>query len=82
MKKIFVYFVILVIVLMLSIGFCVNRMSYHIETEKEKYMDFVGNKCVVDDDTLTITGYSILRENFVLSDGTEVGYDFVVSENQ
>lgn len=48
-----------------------------LKDEQDKYKVQVGKKIVVGKDTLQILDYSTWQENFTLSNGTTVSYDFV-----
>ena len=45
-----------------------------LKTEENKYKKHIGEKYIMDKDTLTIVDYSIFSENFTLSDGRKVNY--------
>ncbi len=45
-----------------------------VNTEENKYKKYLGEKYIIDNDTLIIVDYSIFSENFTLSDGRKVNY--------
>lgn len=63
--------VIAVVYLLNSAG---NDIGKKISTEEDKYKKHIGEKYIIDKDTLTIVDYSIFSENFTLSDGRKVNY--------
>lgn len=63
--------VIAVVYLLNSAG---NDISKKISTEEDKYKKHIGEKYIIDKDTLTIVDYSVFSENFTLSDGRKVNY--------
>jgi hypothetical protein len=63
--------VIAVVYLLNSVGTDVTKK---LNTEENKYKKHIGEKYIMDKDTLTIVDYSIFSENFTLSDGRKVNY--------
>jgi len=55
----------------------VKQLGNAIEEEQDKYKIHVGKKVIIEKDTLQILDYSTWQENFTLSNGTTVSYDFV-----
>jgi hypothetical protein len=66
-----VLYVIAVVYLFNSIG---NDVTKKLNTEESKYKKHIGEKYIIDKDTLTIVDYSFFSENFTLSDGRKVNY--------
>lgn len=54
----------------------VLRTNIHesFDNEGYKYKKHIGEKFIIDKDTLTIVDYSMWEENFTLSDGRKVSY--------
>ena len=75
--KIIIGMVVCVIVLSFLLNKLFNNLTSEISKEKEKYEKYVGEKHIIDKDTLTITDYSILEETFTLSNGQKVSYKLV-----
>lgn len=69
--------VVCVIALTFLLNNLVSNVTSEIYKEKEKYEKYIGEKHIIDKDTLTITDYSILEETFTLSNGKKVSYKFV-----
>lgn len=51
-----------------------NDITKKLNTQENKYKKHIGEKYIIDKDTLTIIDYSIFSENFTLSDGRKVNY--------
>lgn len=51
------------------------------QAEKE-IKSYVGTKVEVAGDTLTILDYSLLEENYTLSNGVKVSYEFIKQSNK
>lgn len=69
--------VVCVIALTFLLNNLVTNVTSEIGKEKEKYEKYVGEKHVIDKDTLTITDYSTIEETFTLSNGQKVSYKLV-----
>lgn len=52
-------------------------IGYKINSEVESYQKHVGGYVVFNNDTLMITDYSRIEENFTLEDGREVNYRLI-----
>lgn len=55
----------------------VRQIGNSLKAEENKYKIQVGKKVIIGKDTLQILDYSIWQENFTLSNGSTVSYDFV-----
>ncbi len=53
-----------------------------IRKEKEKYKVFIGQKFVLEKDTLIIVDYSMIQQNFTLSNGEEVNENLVFNNSK
>jgi len=42
-----------------------------------KIKSHIGNKVIIDKDTLMITDYSIIDENYTLSDGNKISFELL-----
>lgn len=60
----------------------VNKIDSQFSEEKEKYEKYIGEKHIIDNDTLTIIDYSIFKETFTLSNGQSVNYNLVSNEDE
>jgi len=63
--------VIAVVYLLNSAG---TDITKRLNTKENKYKKHIGEKYMMDKDTLAIVDYSIWEENFTLSDGRKVNY--------
>jgi len=68
----FLAFIIIVVLFTISLRRCTSIIT----EADEQYKEYVGEKIVLENDTLTIIDYSIWRENVTLSNGTTVNIDF------
>ena len=78
MKKINV--IILSVIVVLSI-ISVSFLSYgnnKIKELKEKCNAKIGSVIIISDDTLTIMDYSLIEENFTLSNGEKISMSYVI----
>ena len=61
-------------------------IDYSIDEENSKFKVNIGKNVFMGADTLTVVNYSIIFEEYTLSDGSTVSYDYVCSslicENQ
>lgn len=48
--------------------------------EGPKYKNELGNKIIINKDTLRIIDYSILNENFILSNGVTINYLYYIKQ--
>jgi hypothetical protein len=73
--------VIGIFVCVVALAFILNNLANNVTSEiikkKEKYERHVGEKHIIDKDTLTIIDYSIFEETFTLSNGQKVSYKLV-----
>ena len=51
------------------------------ELDKQEYVKFVGDKIVVDKDTLEVTDYSVILKKFYLSNGKDVSKEYVAKKS-
>ena len=54
-----------------------NNIEGTIEEAKKEFTERLGDTCIIKEDTLIIMDYSIIRNSFILSNGTEVSTDFI-----
>jgi hypothetical protein len=78
--------IILVAVLMLA---CLSLLTNNIHTSVEAFEDYtvkfetkLGTTYVIDNETLTIVDFSLVKEVFVLSDGREIHANLVFSDEE
>jgi hypothetical protein len=77
MKKMIVGMIALVAVF----AFCVHVLTTSIDKEKDKYKVKIGQKFILEKDTLTIIDYSSIMETFTLSNGQEVNASIVFNKD-
>lgn len=72
----------------LAIGFvlCIHFLTLSItkviSTEQDKYKVKIGQKFILEKDTLTIVDYSSIMETFKLSNGKEVNASLIFSNSK
>jgi hypothetical protein len=64
--------IILVFILVFWFDLAVKKISTDIKNEKNKYAVKIGQKVILEKDTLTIIDYSSIMETFTLSNGQQV----------
>lgn len=77
--KMIIWMAVCVIAMAYGLTNLVGSVTSGIGREKEKYEKYVGEKYIIDKDTLTITDYSIIEETFTLSNGQKVNYKLVTN---
>lgn len=61
----------------LCINFLTLSIKKAISTEQDKYKVKIGQKFILEKDTLTIVDYSLIMETFKLSNGKEVNASLI-----
>lgn len=61
----------------LCIHFLTLSITKVISTEQDKYKVKIGQKFILEKDTLTIVDYSLIMETFKLSNGKEVNASLI-----
>ena len=77
------------IIVMIALGalfvFCVHLLTTsitsEIDKEKNKYKVKIGQKVILEKDTLAIIDYSSIMETFTLSNGKEVNASIVFNKD-
>lgn len=83
MKQIIIGIIGMIALVAMSV-FCVHLLTSsisQIDKEKNKYKVKVGQKFVLEKDTLTIVNYSYIMETFTLSNGKEVDASLVFNKD-
>jgi len=75
--KVFSGILIFVVIVFIVWYLCLNHIVYIYEKEAIKYKDKIGTKIILNKDTLLILDYSLLNENFKLSNGQTVSFELV-----
>lgn len=77
--------IIIMIAVVALFVFCVhkltNTITSEINKEKSKYKVKIGQKFILEKDTLTIVDYSSIMETFTLSNGKEVNASIVFNKD-
>jgi len=68
---------IALLIMFLFLCYSVYMLDRNITKGKEKYRNEIGKTIIVGKDTLKILDYSTFQENFTLSNGATVSYEFV-----
>lgn len=76
MKKMIIGMIALFYVYLLT-----SSITSEIEKEKNKYKVKIGQKVILEKDTLTIIDYSSIMETFTLSNGKEVNASIVFNKD-
>ena len=76
---ILIFLTIIITILIVGIA---NNISNEINKEKGKYEQYIGDKFIIDNDTLLIIDYSMINETFTLSNGKKVSYSLIESKNK
>lgn len=66
-----------VIIFVLSVHLLTKSITNEIDKKTEKYKGKVGEKFILEKDTLIIIDYSTIKESFTLSNGKEVNSSMV-----
>jgi hypothetical protein len=81
MKKMIIATVCVVIVFVLCVHLLISSITTGISKEKDKYKVKIGQKFILEKDTLTIVDYSSLMENFKLSNDKEVNASLIFNNS-
>jgi hypothetical protein len=81
MKKMIIVTVCLVIVFVLCVHFLISSITTGISKEQDKYKVKIGQKFILEKDTLTIVDYSSIMETFKLSNGKEVSSSLIFNNS-
>lgn len=80
MKKLIIISIIITVLIFI---FCpiiifnaIEKVSTEVDNKTAEVKKFVGEKIVIDNDTLTIVDYSIIESSYTLSNGTKIAFDF------
>ncbi len=64
---------LLVLILIILVAFGIqNRVNNVIFSEKSNLENNIGKKVIIDNDTLTIVNYSLIKGEYTLSNGTKI----------
>lgn len=79
MKKMSVILMILVILLVFSLKYLAKNVGKNFQEEKNKVENKLGQRLVLERDTLTIIDYSLINQNYTLSNGKQISFELVDS---
>ena len=77
MKKMIIGMISLVALFVFCVHLLTTSIISEIDKEKNKYKVKIGQKFILEKDTLTIIDYSSIMETFTLSNGKEVNASIV-----
>jgi len=72
-KGVLTVFIALVVLVVLTTIF----LNTQLDKKTDEYKEKVGERIVLNKDTLTIIDYSFINENFKLSNGQEISFELV-----
>ena len=81
MKKFLIMSTVCLLVMALLVWCVVYTVDNSYSNEKSGYDKYVGKDVVIQKDTLKVVDYSIWRETYTLSNGTEVARKLVEVSN-
>ena len=81
MKKMIIGMIALVAVFVFCVHLLTSSITSEIDKEKNKYKVKIGQKLILEKDTLTIIDYSSIMETFTLSNGKEVNASIVFNKD-
>ena len=81
MKKMIIGMIALVAVFVFCVHLLTSSITSEIDKEKNKYKVKIGQKFILEKDTLTIIDYSSIMETFILSNGKEVNASIVFNKD-
>ena len=81
MKKIIIGMIVMFFLFVFLVNSLTSSITTEIGKEKNKYKVKIGNKFVLEKDTLTIVDYSSIMETFTLSNGKEVNASIVFNQD-
>lgn len=80
MRKIAIAGIVLCIIFICCILYLFNQAHSELNSTDAKYKKAIGEKFVLDKDTLLIIDYSILSSNFTLANGKTVSSELVFKQ--
>ena len=81
MKKMIIGIIALATLFVFCVLLLTTSITSEIDKEKSKYKTKIGQKLVLEKDTLTIVDYSSVMETFTLSNGKEVNSSIVFNKD-
>jgi hypothetical protein len=81
MKKMIIGMIALVAVFVFCVHLLTSSITNEIDKERNKYKVKIGQKFILEKDTLTIIDYSSIMETFTLSNGKEVNASIVFNKD-
>lgn len=77
MKKILIFSAIFAVVVAFCINYIIKDVGTKFQEEKSKVESKLGQKVVLERDTLKIIDYSIIYQNYTLSNGQKISFELV-----
>lgn len=81
MKKMIIGMIVMIALFVFLVHSLTSSITTEIGKEKDKYKVKIGNKFILEKDTLTIVDYSSIMETFTLSNGKEVNASIVFNQD-
>jgi len=81
MKKIIIPIVLFAILISVWL-YVFNDIKSELDQSRKKYKEMIGQKFVLEKDTLTIIDYSGIKETFTLSNGQEINENLVFNQQK
>lgn len=81
MKKMIIGMIALVVLFVFCVHLLTSSITSEIDKGKNKYKVKIGQKIILEKDTLTIIDYSSIMETFTLSNGKEVNASIVFNKD-
>lgn len=72
MKNVIIGTIIVFITSVTSFYYLTNSLSSELNKKTDEYKSKIGQRIVIEKDTLTVVDYSIVMETFTLSNGKQV----------
>lgn len=84
MKKTIIWLSVVAFNLMIILAIILSSIFNDVETEiddkKLEYEKYIGETVIIEKDTLTIVDYSIMGDNFTLSNGLNVNKKIIIKD--
>lgn len=78
MKKMLITGFIGIVLIAALMVWLISKFASSIENESQQYKNKIGNKIILEKDTLTIIDYSLFNQTFTLSNGKTVNKSFIL----
>lgn len=79
MKKSTIIFIFAIFAVAFCIHYIIKDMGTKFQEEKIKIESKLGQKVVLEQDTVSIIDYSLINQNYTLSNGKKISFELVRS---